>query len=559
MAQFRQMLSMVQAQLGRLTSSQKLLMASLAVIMLMTLFLVTQYAGRTQLVELLPGAGAEQQQRAIEVLQVAGVEHRAVGGNVMVRADQKHLALAQLSQGGALPADSSLLFANIVEKQSWATSADQRRQMERLALQNELALTIGQFDGVRSAKVLIDAPEPVGLGAAARRPTASATVFTASGAPLSQRTVDAVAALVAGAKSGLSIEDVRVIDGSTNTQRRPTSDDAVFASTNFERTQQAEKRVREKLLDLLAYIDGVIVAVNAQVDTRRIDTESRRVLPTGAGSQVFPLSESTVDESQTNTRAAAEAGARPNTGLDLNRSSSGGTEMTRSEASSELRPEVGYELQRVIDPRGVVTKLNATINVPRSYFIARFREAAGADGRDAEPTEADLQPIVDREIARITTDVLPLVDAPESAGDGSVVVSMIPDYTGGSSGAAAAGVGGFGGSGAVGGMSIPELVRTGALGSLALLALGLMARTLKRASKPVELPTAEELVGVPPIVRGDSEMIGEAGEADAALAGVELSEQEIDRRKMLEQVQTLIRAEPRDAASILKKWIALDA
>ena len=559
MAQFRQMLSMIQAQLGRLTSSQKLLMASLAVIMLMTLFLVTQYAGRTQMVELLPGAGADQQQRAIEVLQVAGVEHRAVGGNVLVRADQKHLALAQLSQGGALPADASLLFANIVEKQSWATSADQRRQMERLALQNELALTIGQFDGVRSAKVLIDAPEPIGLGATARRPTASATVFTASGAPINQRTVDAVAALVAGAKSGLSIEDVRVIDGSTNTQRRPTSDDAVFASTNFERTQQAEKRVREKLLDLLAYIDGVIVAVNAQVDTRRIDTESRRVLPTGAGSQVFPLSESTVDESQTNTRAAAEAGARPNTGLDLNRGSAGGTAMTRSEASSELRPEVGYELQRVIDPRGVVTKLNATINVPRSYFLARFREAAGADNQNSEPTEADLQPIIDREIARITSDVLPLVDAPESTGDGSVVVSMVPDYGGGAAGAAAAGFGGVGGSAGVGGMSIPELVRTGALGSLALLALGLMARTLKRASKPVELPTAEELVGVPPIVRGDAEMIGEAGEADAALAGVELSEQEIDRRKMLEQVQTLLRAEPRDAASILKKWIALDA
>ena len=561
MGQLRQVLSMIQAQMTRLSASQKLLMASLAVIMLMTLFLVTQYSGRNQMVELMPGAGADQQQRAIEALQLTGVSYRTDRGKLLVRADQKHLALAQLSQGGALPADSSLLFSNIVEKQSWAMSADQRRQMERLALQNELALTIAQFDGVRSAKVLIDAPEPIGLGSTARRPTASATVFTSAGGPLSQRTVDAVAAFIAGAKSGLTIEDIRVIDGSTNTQRRPTSDDDVFSSTNFDRTRQVEKRVREKLLDLLSYIHGVIVAVNAQVDTRRINTESRRILPTGAGSQTFPLRESSKDETQTNASPSAEAGARPNTGLDLNRGPAGGTQMTRSESESELRPEVGYETKHVLDPRGVVTKLNATINVPRSYFIARYRESndAGADAGspDKEPSDAELKPVIDREIARITADVLPLVDTPEqNNGPGGVIVSMIPDWSAGA-GAESAGAGALGVVGGV--VTLPGMVKTVALGALALLSLGLMARTLKRASKPVDLPIDEELTGAPPVVRVDPEMIGVAAEAESALAGVELSDTELDRRKMLEQVQKLIEAEPQSAASILNKWVVADA
>lgn len=555
MGQLRQALSTIQAQLTRLTASQKLLMGSLAFIMLMALFVVSQYAGGPAMVALLPGATPEQQQRAIELLQINNIRHRAVNGQVMVPLESKHFALAQLSQSGAMPPDSSLLFSNLADKQSWAMSSDQRRQMERLALQNELALTISEFDGVRSAKVLIDVPEPIGLGAAARRPSASATVFTESGQPISQRTVDAVAGLIAGARSGLTVSDVRVIDGSSNTQRRPTSDDEIFASTNFENTQKVEKRVRDKLLELLSYIDGVIVAVNAQVDTRRVSTETRRILPNGAGSQTFTTRESTSDETQTSSSRPAEAGARPNTGLDLNRGSANGTQLTRNESESELRPEVGFEQQHVVDPRGVVTKLNATINIPRSYFIARHRERNAADAAGAEPTDTDLQPTIDEEIQRIRNDVEPQIDTMDTAeGPGAVVVSMIPDWSPVSAAAAGEGLLGIGG----GPFASTGLIRTVGLGALALVSLGLMARTLKKASRPLELPTAEELLGESPVPRLNPEMIGEASEADSALAGIELSDSEIERRKMLEQITILVQDKPKEAATILGKWIQSD-
>lgn len=552
MDQLRQVLNSIQSQMTRLTASQKLLIGSLAVVMLMTLFLVSQYAGDRQMVELMPSAAPETQQRAIEVLQINNIPHRMQDGKLLVPLQQKHYALAQLSQGGALPADSSLLFSNLADNQSWAMSADQRRQMERLALQNELALTIAQFEGVRSAKVLIDAPEPQGLGAAARRPTASASVFTTNGGPLSQRTVDAVAALIAGAKAGLAVEDVRVIDGSNNTQRRPTSDADAIASTNFEQTQKVEKSVRDKLLNLLSYIDGVIVAVNAQVDTRRVSTESRRIFPNGAGSQTFPTREITSEESQTSARPGAEPGVRPNTGLDINRGGGSGTEYSKSDSESELRPEIGYEQQHISDPRGVITKLNATINVPRSYFVARHLSINGGQG---EPTDADLQPVIAAEIERIRRDVEPLVDTAEGEdGSNAVVVSMIPDWSPMGAGGSNAGIGvlGFGGGGT---FAMTGMVRTVALGGLALLSLGLMARTIKRASKPLTLPTVDELVGAPPNPHLESELVGEAGEADAALAGIELSDDEIDRRKMLDQIADLIAAKPDEAANLLNKWI----
>ncbi len=552
MDQLRQVLNTMQAQLTRLTASQKLLMASLAVVMLMTLFIVSQYAGTSTYVPLYGDSTPEDQQAARELLQINDIPFEPRDGQIYVPLDKKYFALAQLSQAGALPADSSLLFSNITDRQSWAMSSEQRRQMERLALQNELALTIAQFDGVRSAKVLIDAPEPQGLGAATRSPTASATVFSSNGQPISQRTVDAVAALVAGAKSGLDPSDIRVIDGAQNTQRRPTSEDDAVASTNFDQTLKVEKSIRDKLLNLLAYIDGVIVAVNAQVDTRRVSTESRRVLPNGAGSQTFALRESSMEETQTASTRSGEPGVRSNTGLDISRGSTGGTQFSKTDTQAELRPEVGYEQQRVIDPRGVVTKLNATINVPRSYFVARYKDFNGAD---AEPTDADLQPVIDQETARIRADVEPLVDTPDvDDGPGAVVVSMIPDWAPVRDQTQSAGIGGIGLGG--GTFAMNNIVKTIALGGLAVLSLGLMARTLKRASKPADLPTAEELVGVPAVPQTQTDMVGEAGEADAALAGVELTEEEIDRRQMLEQVGELIDAKPDVAAALLNKWIA---
>ena len=48
----------------------------------------------------------------------------------------------------------------------------------------ELAATIEHFHGVKSATVLIDIPDAAGLGAAVRKPTASATVFTDNGRQL---------------------------------------------------------------------------------------------------------------------------------------------------------------------------------------------------------------------------------------------------------------------------------------------------------------------------------------------------------------------------------------
>lgn len=565
MDQLQRVLDQIKTHLGGLGASQKLLIGSLLVTLLMAFFVVSQYAGKREYVELMPVASPELQQKCIAFLRANNIDFQPKDGKVLVPADKQHYVLAQMSEGGVMPSDASLLFGNLAEKTTWSMPPDQARTQHTIALQNELARVIAEFRGIKAASVFIDAPAPKGLGAAVRTPTATATVFTDDGRPITQDTVDAIANLVASSKSGLRVAEVRVIDGSSNRQHRARSEDDMIASTHFEHTLRVETRVREKLLDLLAYIDGVVVAVNAHVDVSQRRTESERFLPQGQGTLSMPRTESATERREVGGSGPAEAGVRPNTSLDIARGLNTQPTFTETQTDSEFENFPGVEKVQTVDPRGHPTRINATVNVPRSYFVRVWRQARGAPAADQQedPADADLLPVVEAERQRIVSGIAPLVETAEEGRmtPGVVVVSMIPDSSRGGHGGSGGGGGGEPGAGFVGGgVSIlaSGLLKTAALGGVALIALGMMAMALRKSGKVAKLPTAQELVGVPPAIATDADMVGEADEAEAALAGIEMSDNELQLRKKVEQVTDMIKEKPADAARLIGRWVTAE-
>lgn len=566
MDQLRQVLTNIQRTLSGLNATQKLLIGSLVIVLLMALFMVVVFTGRPHMVELLPGASSDAQQHAASFLSARGVKHKVVGGRVMIPVDQRIAALGMMGEEHALPDDTSILFNNLSQRTPWTMSATQARQQEVYALQNELNNVIGRFKGVRRASVIIDAPPPSGLGMAVRLPTASVTIFTSTGRPIDQNTVDAAAHLVASARAGLNVENVRVIDGSNNRQHRARSDDDAVASTYLEHAGRVEDRTRDRLLTLLQYIQGVVVAVNAQVDVRRSDSVTTRVLEPGRGTVTAPTRETTSERTQGDAALGAEPGVRSNTGMDIARGGGGASRSSETRTDSELTTEFGRETTRISDPRGMPVKINATINIPRSYFVALWKRDKGAAA--ADPEENDIQELARAEIERIRADVQPLVDA--SAGEGGaageVVVSMIPDpqwLFGGAGGAQMAGVagafgGGAGGESIIGNVLRRAPIRTIALGGLAVVAIGAMLLMVRKASRSAELPTPEEIVGIPPALSGVSDLMGEADEEDNALAGIELTDETMKSRRLLEQVRDLVSEKPEDAANLINRWITTE-
>lgn len=576
MGAFRRALATISMYLGKLTISQRLLIGSLAVIMLMSLFVVRQYASVPDNVPLLEAnASAERQAAALSFVRANFVPYTVNdGGAVLVPPGRQYSVLAQMSQQGKLPDDNHLLFDSLINKQSWTQTYQQNALMETVAVQNELSRIIGMMDGVSGASVIMDVPKNRGLGQPRTAPTASVTVFTGKG--LDQNAVDAIAHLVSSARSGLSIEHVRVIDGTTKRQYR-ARDEKASAAANYSEFQTAiEDRKQRQIYDMLSsYIRGVVVTVHAQVDVTRRVSMIESVLPTGKGSETLVKSETTTERKSQggNANGGGEAGVRSNTGADIATGLSGGSGSTTNDVDTktEFETKFGKKTENIDDPRGYATKINAVVNVPRAYFVDIWRSQKAAEGGDApaggeaakpaEPKDTDLQPIITGEIDRIKREVALQIDTSptdkaakeDRIGSDQVEVSMIHSLA--DIGEAPMKSAGFIDLGGGGTLAVNDLVKTVGLGGMAVLALGLVVMTAFRASKQEKLPTAAELVGVPPTLPGDADIVGEATEADSVLSGIELSDDEMKDRKVLEQVEAVAKDRPRDAASILGRWM----
>lgn len=583
MERLRRVLATIAKALSRLNATQKLLIGSLAVIAGMSLFLIAQYAGRTSLVELLPTASPAEQQTALVALTNAGFNAQLTD-KLMVPAEDRVRAQAVLAEAGTLPADSALMFRNIIEKQSWQFSRQQNDRLYAIALQNELAGVISNFRGIRSATVIIDAPDAAGFGRAMLKPTASATVFTKSGQAIDQSTVDAIAQLISGARAGLLIENVRVIDGSNGRQRKASSDEDMSSSSYLDQAAKVEGNVHAKLMELLSYIPGRVVAVTAQVDVTRTNSTVTKHFEKGEGT--VSLARMTKESTTSSTQATqgAEPGVRSNQAADINRgSTSAGNKTEQTQDDREMENKVGSSVEHIMDPKGNPTMLAVSVGVPSAYVADLIKKeaakagAAGAAGGGAatqpaaEPTEQEIQAKFDKDVKpKVLDSILPHVramsaEAPKGADPtqiadllkSQIAISLIPlEITPmtGSGGGGLMGLDTGGGFLAMGGGMIEKAL----LGVLAAVALGLMFMMTRRTAKRVELPTAEEIVGLPPTLDAKSDLIGEAEEGDSPLAGIELDETEVAAQKMLDQVKDLAKSSPDSAASMIKRWVSIE-
>ena len=81
----------------------------------------------------------------------------------------------------------------------------------------------------------------------------------------------------------------------------------------------------------------------------------------------------------------------------------------------------------------------------------------------------------------------------------------------------------------------------------------------RKATRAGALPTAEELVGIPPALEPNSDVVGEADETETAMPGIEVDPQRLKTGKMLEEVGQLVKSNPHAAASVFNRWLSGDA
>lgn len=584
MGKLRDILANIQSQFGRMKVSHRLLVVFVAITLGLVLWIVYQQTRKPTLVELFPGASPADQRQFETLLSGNGFQTKMEAGRLMINPGDVLQARAIVAEAGILPDDKAILFRNILLNQSWTNTREQNDKLYNEALQNELELTIQRFKGIASADVFLDVPEPKGLGQAVRRPTAAVSVAMKTGEPVPQATVDAIASLIAGCRAGLTTESVRVIDGATGHQRRARSDEDALSSSYLEHAALVERQTQQKVMDLLSYIPGVVVAVTAQVDVTKVTSQTNSNLPVGQGTVSLPRKEETTEDVSTEgggTRADVP-GVQSNQSADIAQVSTttnqgGKTQNTTNKVESENH--VGSKTETVVDPRGFPTMVAVSVNVPRS-FVARVVKsgapapaggAAPAGDQAAQPTEQEIADAFDKKVRPvIEASIKPQVRAltmlgmknakPEAVDamvDQSVGVSLIPmDFeppapqSAGIIGTLTSVTGG-GGGGGVGGSILDKAL----LGIISLIALGMMFALVKKSGKKVEVPTAEELVGLPPAIDGGSDIVGEAEESESAMMGIEVGDDTMESQKMLEQINTMVGQSPDNVARLLNRWI----
>jgi flagellar biosynthesis/type III secretory pathway M-ring protein FliF/YscJ len=568
LSQLQIILGRIQKYLGALSASQKLLIGCLGVILVMTLFLVSQYAGRPAMVELVPGAPAEEQQRAAVFLQTNHFKYEDRGGRPFVPTSTRDVAYAALVEAGQQPANSALVFENILKTQNWLNTKEQNRQIYKVMLDNWLSGVITNFSGVKLARVFVDNPEPSGLGTSVRTPKASITIFMESGKTLSQETVDAAATLVSGSVAGLELSRVSVTDGVTNRPRKPSEEGSLTTSTYREYATAVEKQFREKLWNMVSYIDGVVVEVTAAVDVSRVRAQVSKNLPLDEGSISVPKKETSSSTTETQAARGAEPGLRSNATANVNEGgSTPGIKSEQKQDDTEYDNHVGTRVEQIDDPRGMPTRLVATVAVPRSYIVSLLK--ASREETAPPPTDDEVQKrftFEETQITKMLTGHLKTLSPEGGSTDGEVVVTLI-------SGDALAGIPGgrspmneaesVPGLGALGtlmamGGGMNGMLDKVVLGVLAFVALGMMVLMVRKAGRHVAPPTTEQLAGAPPTLQTTDDLVGEADESDTAMAGIIVGEDDLKATKLREQVSDLIKKSPDTAVKVLNRWVSVE-
>ena len=558
MQALRNTLELVRARLAGLPASAKLLAGSLLVIVALGLFLIAQWSATVTSVPFAVTAAAYDEAKTF--LANRGVTYEEINGRLMVPAERHAELLAGFAeQGGGEGA--GIDFEGMIGLDSPFDTTRQSETKKLIALQNVLARTIGGFRNVKSATVFISPKPATPLGASRHVQTASVHVTMRAGG-LTQEQVDSIAAMIAGTQAGLKPENVAVTDGTQN--YRTTFGRAGAGGENLEQSLKIADAVQQRIATLLAAIDGVRIAVNPQVVTverKRTKTEFRDGIS-------VPISEQSQTSEMKGASQAREPGTVPNTGMQVMSSAGGGSQSTTERSENRYLSQIPGTQETELDPTGYATKIDVGVAIPWSYFVKvwKLRNPPQEGAEAKEPDEATLAPIRTEEIARITKLIEPLVatDAVEDAKPGTVAISWFYDFadeTPAPSMAANIGeivLGGGGGGGGGGGFSISGggLIKPIGLGVLAIVSLFFMFNIAKKASVREQLPSAEELAGVPPMLESDGgDIIGEADEATPALEGMELDDDSLRRQQMLDQLNELASRDPEELSGILRRWM----
>jgi len=352
------------------------------------------------------------------------------GTRIRVPRGQRSAYMGALADDNAMPPEWGKVLDDALQQESVFVSSEQRQARLRIAKQKELGLIIRSMSGIENAAVLYDTKTKRGF----RRETvttASVSVKPLGNEDLDDTRVLAIRHLVAGAIAGMKPENVTVtnLNGGRIFAGGPSAADSATQNAYRRLKRDDEERLKDKVLEALAYVPGVIATVNVELDKERMSRkESVKHGPK-------PIPVWTEEKSASRTREGREPGGRAgytaqgNTPRTLaSTSTSKGAKEDEEESLSEQHSVVDGE-RMVTDSVGhLPTRVTVVVGIPKSYFGSIWRKQNPAkEGEEPKaPDQAALDQIQQAEISKIKKHVAGLLPRIEGIADSSELVTVNP-------------------------------------------------------------------------------------------------------------------------------------
>ena len=326
---------------------------------------------------LLAGLDAKDASAVTAKLDADGVSYKLSGGGSTVLVPQASLDKERIAVASAgLPAGSTQDGWAAFDKQGLTSSSFQQQVAYQRALEQTLAGSLQEIEGVRSAQVHLALPEKR-LFSENQDPARASVLLQTSGS-LSDDTVDAMTHLVSSAVPGLAPKDVSITDGSGTLL---TGDGTSGSKTDAARkTYEAALEAQvTSMFDTLLGPGRAVVRVNAQMDTSSTTIDKETYDPKAT----VPLTSSQSSETYTPT-----PGASANPGGVVTTGSATGSQTTTSSSTQQ-----GYSKTESTTTTGVSKTVSHEVLAPGG--VKRLTVAVVVDSKAKNaPTTADISAMV---------------------------------------------------------------------------------------------------------------------------------------------------------------------
>lgn len=558
----RRSLSQIQTQLSGLTVSQKLLTGLLLLIMVATAFFTVANSAKPTMVVLIDQPMSAQDINKAEMALAGKHTYKVEGDKILVPADEAYAIRGELFAAQALPSDTTLAFNELLRSSNLLNTERNSERQWNIATQETLSRMLKYFPYIENGTVIVVPGQRSGIGRDAATPTASVTVKVRNNEALSTRQVEAIVSMVAGSVSGLKREAVNIIDGQRS--YRVQSSDAALPSDLLEYKKAIEDQLTQKLYTMFGDIANVKIAVNAVPDLRQRTQQSKKYDPKGIAKAEVQETRRTSNSTE-GSPAKAEPGVRPNVGAVADAGSSAGhtTSTTTSDTTSSTAVRFDETTENIsFQPGSEIKELSASISLPRSYFVNLFRRIS--KDPKADPEDEKLKPIIDDQLKFAAARAKNTIGAKT---DDQIRVDWFDDTLAPATPDIA--VAGVGFSGNAAGF-VSQYAKQVILAAFALGVVGMMLMMVKKAvpnggaevdasvffSNAAGGAAAGRKRGGQGQMDTGDDVYGEANQGEAVLTGIELDDDTLASRKIVDEVSAMIKDNPENAATLVKRWIS---